>query len=77
MDKFHSKVTDKELEDFLNNPELNKIEATGDFFIETFLECFLMKTRLSFLIISYKLRINNLYFKSVFNSFENYNRSVS
>ena len=45
MDKLNSKVNEKELEEFLNSSESNNLEATGDFFIEIFMECFLMKTR--------------------------------
>lgn len=45
MDKLNSKVNEKELEEFLTKSDLNNLEASGDFFIEIFMECFLMKTR--------------------------------
>ena len=44
MDKFNQKISETELKDFIANTETNNLEATGDFFIEILMECFLMKT---------------------------------
>jgi len=44
MDKLNLKISETELTEFLSNSSTNNLEATGDFFIEIFMECFLMKT---------------------------------
>ncbi len=41
MDKFNSKATESEMEEFLKNGAISE----GDTFLEIFMECFMKKTK--------------------------------